>query len=145
MLVHDAARPLVTPELAEAVIAALEADAVADAAIAAAPVTDTIKRAGADGGAVVETLDRRELWAVQTPQVFRRGALERALDAAEPRCSPRATDDACAGRAGRRARARRAPARPRTSRSRRRVDLRLAELLLAQREAQAEGGPGDPA
>src|SRR5436190_2205818 len=75
VLVHDAARPLLSPALAEDVIAALEGDPIADAAIAAAPVSDTIKRAGPDGGAVAETLDRRELWSVQTPQVFRRGAL----------------------------------------------------------------------
>ncbi len=78
VLVHDAARPLLTAALAAKVIATLEADAAADAAIAAAHVTDTIKR-GLDG-VVTETLDRSELWAVQTPQVFRRDALERALD-----------------------------------------------------------------
>jgi 2-C-methyl-D-erythritol 4-phosphate cytidylyltransferase len=83
VVVHDAARALVTPALAESVIAALERDPDAHAAIAAMPVTDTIKRVGADG-AVSETLERRELWAVQTPQVFRRAALEHA----------RATDDA---------------------------------------------------
>jgi 2-C-methyl-D-erythritol 4-phosphate cytidylyltransferase len=92
VLVHDAARPLVTSELAEAVIAALERDPSADAAIAAAPVTDTVKRAGRDG-IVRETLDRGELWAVQTPQVFRRAALERALDVA-PEILAAATDDA---------------------------------------------------
>jgi 2-C-methyl-D-erythritol 4-phosphate cytidylyltransferase len=92
VLVHDAARPLVTSRLAEAVIAALERDESADAAIAAAPVTDTVKRAGRDG-IVRETLDRGELWAVQTPQVFRRAALERALDVA-PEVLAAATDDA---------------------------------------------------
>src|SRR5438270_12191722 len=77
--VHDAGRPLLTPELAGKVIEALSAEPSADAAIAAVPVTDTIKRV-ADGRFVAETLDRRSLWAVQTPQVFRRGALQRALD-----------------------------------------------------------------
>jgi 2-C-methyl-D-erythritol 4-phosphate cytidylyltransferase len=91
VLVHDAARPLVTAALAEAVIAALVAAEGADAAIAAAPVKDTIKRV--DGGVVGETLDRRELWAVQTPQVFRRGALERALDV-PAEVLAEATDDA---------------------------------------------------
>ena len=89
VLVHDAARPLLTPELAERVIAAALGEGV-DAAIAAAPVTDTIKRVAESGGGggggvrvhdtVAETLDRAGLWAVQTPQVFRRAALERALD-----------------------------------------------------------------
>jgi 2-C-methyl-D-erythritol 4-phosphate cytidylyltransferase len=92
VLVHDAARPLLTPALAEAVIAALAADPGADAAIAAAPVTDTIKRVDS-AGVVRETLDRSELWAVQTPQVFRREALERALSVA-PEQLVRATDDA---------------------------------------------------
>jgi 2-C-methyl-D-erythritol 4-phosphate cytidylyltransferase len=98
VLVHDAARPLLSSELAESVIAALERDASADAAIAAAPVTDTVKRVDVRG-AVSETLDRGELWAVQTPQVFRRAALERALDVAP---------EILAARAGRRARDRRA-------------------------------------
>jgi 2-C-methyl-D-erythritol 4-phosphate cytidylyltransferase len=92
VLVQDAARPLLTAELAELVIAALEQDGSADAAIAAAPVSDTIKRADA-AGAVVATLDRSELWAVQTPQVFRREALERALRAS-PQELAEATDDA---------------------------------------------------
>jgi 2-C-methyl-D-erythritol 4-phosphate cytidylyltransferase len=79
VVVHDAARPLVTGLLVERVLAALAQDESADAAIAASAVTDTIKRA--DGaGVVAETLGRSELWAVQTPQVFRRGALERALE-----------------------------------------------------------------
>ncbi len=90
ILVHDAARPLLTPELAARVLAAV--DAGTGAAIAAAPVTDTIKRADR-AGRVLQTLERSELWAVQTPQVFRRGILERALDVpAEVLAS--ATDDA---------------------------------------------------
>jgi 2-C-methyl-D-erythritol 4-phosphate cytidylyltransferase len=92
VLVHDAARPLLTAALARQVIDALEQDASADAAIAAAPVTDTIKRVD-EGRGVLETLERSSLWAVQTPQVFRRGALERALDASAEVLAE-ATDDA---------------------------------------------------
>ena len=92
VLVHDAARPLLTPELAAEVIAALANDRGADAAIAAVPVTDTIKRLG-ESGAVTETLDRGKLWAVQTPQVFRRAVLERALQVPVAELA-RATDDA---------------------------------------------------
>lgn len=92
VLVHDAARPLLTAALAESVIAALEHDHDAHAAIAAMPVTDTVKRVDG-GGAVHETLDRSELWAVQTPQVFRREALQRALDVPAADLA-RATDDA---------------------------------------------------
>jgi 2-C-methyl-D-erythritol 4-phosphate cytidylyltransferase len=91
VLVHDAARPLVTAELAAATIRALAEDQSIDAAIAAVPMTDTVKRVA--DGVVSETLERSELWAVQTPQVFRRAALERALDV--PReVLAQATDDA---------------------------------------------------
>jgi 2-C-methyl-D-erythritol 4-phosphate cytidylyltransferase len=104
--VHDAARPLVTPELIEGVVATLVADPEADAAIAAVPVTDTIKRAPSrqmkdsrpDGGqeasfCVAETVDRSELWAAQTPQVFRVEALCAALEA-DPAVAAEATDEA---------------------------------------------------
>jgi 2-C-methyl-D-erythritol 4-phosphate cytidylyltransferase len=55
-------------------------------------VTDTIKQAGPDR-LVTATLDRSRLWAIQTPQAFRREALERALDVGEEVLA-RATDDA---------------------------------------------------
>jgi 2-C-methyl-D-erythritol 4-phosphate cytidylyltransferase len=92
VIVHDAARPLVTPEIIRAVLAGLDADA--DAAIAAARVTDTIKAQGDDAfPTVARTLDRSGLWAIQTPQVFRRAVLERAL--AQPHeILAAATDDA---------------------------------------------------
>jgi len=90
VIVHDAARPLVTAQIFEAALAAL-AEHGCDAVIAAAPVTDTIKEA--DEGEVTRTLDRSTLWAVQTPQVFRRAALEHAL-AAPPDVLTVATDDA---------------------------------------------------
>jgi 2-C-methyl-D-erythritol 4-phosphate cytidylyltransferase len=92
ILVHDAARPLLSGALVQRVLAALEREPGADAAIAALPVTDTVKHADGEGF-VAETLDRRSLWAVQTPQVFRRGALERALDVPEEVLAE-ATDDA---------------------------------------------------
>jgi 2-C-methyl-D-erythritol 4-phosphate cytidylyltransferase len=89
VVVHDAARPLVEPTLFAATLAALT---VADCAIAAARVTDTIKEAGPDG-TVLATLDRSRLWAVQTPQAFRRAALERALSV-DADVLASATDDA---------------------------------------------------
>ena len=64
--VHDAARPLITPS---AVAGCLALARVRGAAICAAPVVDTIKRAG-DGGVVAESVDRSGLWAMQTPQIF---------------------------------------------------------------------------
>jgi 2-C-methyl-D-erythritol 4-phosphate cytidylyltransferase len=134
VLVHDAARPLLTPELAAEVIAALLGDGGADAAIAAVPVTDTIKRLG-EGGAVTETLDRGRLWAVQTPQVFRRGVLTRALQVSASELA-RATDDAwLIERAGGRV------VVVRSSDENLKVttplDLQMAELLLAGRSAGA--------
>ena len=89
VLVHDAARPMVTPDLFTRTLAAL---ADADAAIAAARVTDTIKEAGADG-IVIRTHDRSRLWAIQTPQAFRAAVLHKALAAGEDVLA-QATDDA---------------------------------------------------
>jgi len=92
VLIHDAARPLLTGELAQATIVALEAEETLDGTIAAVPMTDTVKRVTSDG-VVAETLARDELWGVQTPQVFRRAALERALDVPDEVLA-QATDDA---------------------------------------------------
>lgn len=90
VVVHDAARPLARPELFAAVLGALERGA--SGAVCAVAVSDTIKRVARgpnDELCVVETLDRSELVAVQTPQAFRPDALRRA-HAGEPD----ATDDA---------------------------------------------------
>ena len=91
VIVHDAARPLVRAQDFRAALDELERHGC-DAVIAAAPVADTIKQVGADG-VVARTLDRSALWAVQTPQVFRRAALERALGAPDDVLAA-ATDDA---------------------------------------------------
>jgi 2-C-methyl-D-erythritol 4-phosphate cytidylyltransferase len=89
-VIHDAARPFVTAGLVRACIAEIESGW--DGAIAAAPVTDTIKQADPDGR-IRTTLDRRTLWAVQTPQVFDAAVLRRALDA-DAGALGVATDDA---------------------------------------------------
>jgi 2-C-methyl-D-erythritol 4-phosphate cytidylyltransferase len=91
VIVHDAARPLTSPSLFERALADLE-ESGADAVIAAAPVPDTIKEVGPDGRTVAQTHDRARLWAIQTPQVFRRERLEAAL--ADDELLARATDDA---------------------------------------------------
>ena len=75
VLVHDAARPLVSDDVIERVVSGL--DDGWDAAIPVLPIADTVKRV--DGDAVVETVDRAELAAAQTPQAFAAGALRRAL------------------------------------------------------------------
>lgn len=74
VLVHDAARPLASVELFQAVIDAVQAGA--DGAVPALAVSDTIKRV--DGGRVLETVARDGLVAVQTPQAFRAGCLRAA-------------------------------------------------------------------
>jgi 2-C-methyl-D-erythritol 4-phosphate cytidylyltransferase len=75
IVVHDAARPAATATLFRAVVDAVEGGA--DGAVPGVPVVDTVKRVGA-GGMVLETLDRSELVAVQTPQAFTADALRRA-------------------------------------------------------------------
>ncbi len=163
--IHDAARPLLTAELLEDVVATLLADEEADAAIAATPVSDTIKRASAARGRagptprgafapdsvvntrledeegvdrvfeVEETVDRAELWAAQTPQVFRVEALRRALEA-DPETVAAATDEAMlVEAAGGRVLIRPSPAE--NVKVTTPLDLRLAELILAER---ARGG-----
>ncbi len=73
VLIHDAARPFASPELAELVIAAALEHGAAVPVIA---VPDTVKRVSGD--TVVETMDRRTLGLAQTPQGFRRELIERA-------------------------------------------------------------------
>jgi 2-C-methyl-D-erythritol 4-phosphate cytidylyltransferase len=90
VVVHDAARPLVTRDLVERCVAALEPGI--DGAIAAAPMTDTVKEAANDRR-VVRTLDRSSLWSIQTPQVFRADVLRRALER-DAAALAAATDDA---------------------------------------------------
>jgi 2-C-methyl-D-erythritol 4-phosphate cytidylyltransferase len=130
VIVHDAARPLVTPELFERALEALGARGC-DAVVAAAPVTDTIKRAARDSLRVAETLDRGALWAVQTPQVFRRGALARALAQPDDVLAA-ATDDAwLVEQAGGSVHVVESPAD--NLKVTTQTDLRLAELLLRER------------
>ena len=128
VLVHDAARPLLAPELARDVLGALASEDC-DGAIAAAPVTDKIKEAV--GVEVVRTLERGRLWAVQTPQAFHRPMLERALGAA-PDALAAATDDASLVEAAG-GTVRVVPAPRENLKVTTPLDLRLAELLLAER------------
>jgi 2-C-methyl-D-erythritol 4-phosphate cytidylyltransferase len=134
VIVHDAARPLVTPELFAQALGALARAPEADAVITAAPVTDTIKELADDGRTVSRTLPRGRLWAVQTPQVFRRAALERALGEASDALLAQATDDAwLIERAGGTVHV--LGSNPGNLKVTTPHDLRVAELLLAEREA----------
>lgn len=74
VLVHDGARPAVAAADVRATIAAA---AATGAAVLGRPLEDTLKRV--DGGRVLATVDRRDLFRAETPQVFRRDLLERAL------------------------------------------------------------------
>jgi 2-C-methyl-D-erythritol 4-phosphate cytidylyltransferase len=85
VVVHDAARPLASPDLFASVIDAVRSGA--DAAVPALPVPDTVKRV--DGDHVLETVSRDGLVTVQTPQAFRARALRAAHATADE-----ATDDA---------------------------------------------------
>ena len=89
VIVHDAVRPFVTDEI---IFACLTAADECGAAVAAVPVKDTIKVANEDSF-IVDTPVRDQLWAVQTPQVFRKSLLEAAHQAAQEH-QLTATDDA---------------------------------------------------
>ncbi len=91
VLVHDAARCLVTPAQIESLIAACEHDAVGG--LLAQPLADTLKAATPDGR-VAATLAREGKWLAQTPQMFRLGALAAALDAALADPATAVTDEA---------------------------------------------------
>jgi 2-C-methyl-D-erythritol 4-phosphate cytidylyltransferase len=97
--VHDAARPLVTPELITGLLDALRRRPDVAGVIAASPVTDTLKRVRDDQLEIERTESRNGLWAAETPQVFRTEALRRAHAAGAERISA-ATDDAMLVEAG---------------------------------------------
>jgi 2-C-methyl-D-erythritol 4-phosphate cytidylyltransferase len=78
VLVHDAARPLLPEEVIERVLAPLSEGW--DGVVPGLPVSDTLKRVAADG-AVLETVSRDSLWAVQTPQAFLADVLRRSAAA----------------------------------------------------------------
>jgi 2-C-methyl-D-erythritol 4-phosphate cytidylyltransferase len=88
VLVHDAARCLVTPELVDRLIDACADDAVGG--LLAHPLADTLKIA--ENGRVAGTIARQDKWQAQTPQMFRVGMLRQALEAA----GDKVTDEASA-------------------------------------------------
>jgi 2-C-methyl-D-erythritol 4-phosphate cytidylyltransferase len=117
VVVHDAARPLVTTELVRRCLDALDGF---DGVIAAVPVTDTVKVV--EEGQVIRTPDRGRLWAAQTPQVFRADALRRAS-------GTEATDDAALVEAiGGRVRV--VEGTPENIKVTTALDVRIAEMLL---------------
>lgn len=144
VLVHDAARPLVSANLIDACVSAFDADPLAVGLVPAAPVADTIKQAGPDH-VVAATLDRSTLWAVQTPQVFSSSALAEALGVPPFAAVPDnvldgATDDASlVERAGGRVVV--MPWHEPNPKITTRPDLEAAERLLARRPAAGSTSP----
>jgi 2-C-methyl-D-erythritol 4-phosphate cytidylyltransferase len=143
--VHDAARPLVTSELIDELVAKLLDRPDAAAVIAAAPLTDTVKRAREPrpakgdfprgGPTVAQTVSRDHLWAAQTPQVFRTAALREALDT-DPQRIAAATDDAMlVEKAGGKVLIH--PSPPENLKVTTPLDLRIAELLVGQGRGRA--------
>jgi 2-C-methyl-D-erythritol 4-phosphate cytidylyltransferase len=150
--IHDAARPLLTAKLVEELVARLDADPEAAGAIAAAPVTDTIKQAfeqetrGAFPGQetgnallVGQTLERSRLWAAQTPQVFRANALRAALEV-DVETRDAATDEAMLIEAAG-GTVLIHPVSAENFKVTTPLDLRTAELLLAERVAARDSVP----
>lgn len=151
VLIHDGARALVTEAIICRTLASVDAYG---SGVAAVPVTDTIKRATPEG-VVTETLDRSQLFAMQTPQGFRLADIRRAHELAgplEPHASTlpsadisrpheamgyRATDDAALlehiGLPVRLVEGSRENIKLTTP-----FDLRLAEAILAARDEEAE-------
>ena len=76
VVLHDGARPLISPELIAHTINTLKGTLDADGAIVATPSIDTLKVV--ENGCIVGTPDRRVFWNAQTPQVFRAGVYRRA-------------------------------------------------------------------
>lgn len=139
--IHDAARPLVTAALLDALVAELAANPDAAAIIAAAPVTDTVKkvrvefRSSGDRNstrAIEGTLDRSELWGAQTPQVFRTAALRAAVQVDESDRGA-ATDEAMLVEAAGGTVLLHDPGAPNLKVTTP-LDLRVAEILLTDRD-----------
>jgi 2-C-methyl-D-erythritol 4-phosphate cytidylyltransferase len=133
VIVHDAARPLAASALFERALARLESMDV-DAVVAAVPVADTIKEVDHDDRTVTRTLARGRLWAIQTPQVFRRATLERVMAEGSDALLAQATDDAwLIEQAGGSVAV--VPADAQNIKITTEFDLRLAEVLLSERQA----------
>lgn len=134
ILVHDGARPFITPAVIQA---AVTAAAEAGAAVVAVPVTDTIKVADRDGW-LVETPERGRLWAAQTPQVFR-ASLLREAHARALRDGFRTTDDsALVERLGHPVRL--VPGSPENLKITTAADLLVADQILKEREMTKSQG-----
>jgi 2-C-methyl-D-erythritol 4-phosphate cytidylyltransferase len=135
--VHDAARPLVTPRIVEAVVGAVAGEF--DGAIAAIPLDDAVKEVG-DAGAILGLRSRVGLWRAQTPQAFRRDCIEASVKQAV--ADGLACDDCSemATRAGYRVRV--VVGSVRNMKITRPGDIELCEALLAATRQPVPGQTG---
>lgn len=134
VLIHDAARPLLPRAVVDRTMAAA---AKGVGAVAAIPVTDTLKRVAPDG-TVEATMERAGLWRAQTPQAFPRGMIMDAY-ARAARDGVAATDDAAlVERYGGRVVV--VEGSPRNLKVTTPEDLRVARLLLADAAGAVDGG-----
>ena len=137
--VHDAARPCVAAEWIDAVFAAA---VKSGAAILAAPVTATLKRAHSDQ-TIAETVARDKLWEAQTPQVFRRQLLIDAYARRGQAGQSPATDDAqLVERLGHKVTL--VPGSPINIKITTKEDLRMASALLKVLPRPKLAGPAHP-
>jgi 2-C-methyl-D-erythritol 4-phosphate cytidylyltransferase len=135
VLVHDGSRCLVTPDLVKRVVSAAYGASEPDGVVPGVPVSDTIKVARE--GTVAETLDRTNLWAVQTPQAFRLGLLRRLHESSEEFLHAATDDASLIERDGGRVEV---VAGEKTNiKLTSPEDLVLAEAILAEREGAARG------
>jgi 2-C-methyl-D-erythritol 4-phosphate cytidylyltransferase len=127
VLVHDAARPLVSLELIERVIAVMERDG---AAVPVIPIADSVKRV--HGDSIIADVDRAELFCAQTPQGFEKKLL---LEALERACAENRyfTDESSAALAMEGVRATIVPGEEQNIKITTKTDLQIAECLLTAR------------
>jgi 2-C-methyl-D-erythritol 4-phosphate cytidylyltransferase len=138
ILVHDAARPLLSAEVVDRCLAALEDPDGPDGVVAGWPATDTLKAVD-DEGWVVETPDRRRVWHAQTPQAFRSGVFRDAcerLQEVEPVTDDASLVEALGGRV------RMVEGDPRNIKVTRPDDVPVAERFLEMLRAEGRGGGG---
>jgi 2-C-methyl-D-erythritol 4-phosphate cytidylyltransferase len=126
VLIHDAARPLVTPAVLERVLDAIDWDT---GAIAAIPVADTLKRVD-EAGTIAATVDRGALWRAQTPQGFPRAMVVEAYERGASDGIVATDDAALVEHYGGRVVV--VEGDPRNLKITRPEDLRLAEHLMAE-------------
>lgn len=129
VMVHDAARPLVQPEL---FLRCLEAAARHGAAIAALPLSDTLKAVDATDARIQHTVDRSRLWQAQTPQAMYRHLLLQAYQRADADGFQGTDEAALLEHAGITVRV--VEGSPRNMKITRPEDLSLAEILLREKD-----------